>query len=1515
MKTRQVVNRSARIRLAWALAFVLVAAVLPTLGAAPAVSAETYTLVVSGSANRSAPEPLHATTQTGWVYVFTQPATGVSRVRFYLDDPAMSGTPRQVERGAPHDFAGTAQDGSALPFKTGSVPQGQHTITAAVDLSTGGTVVLSATFLVDATSSGPSPYQLMVSPSPDRSSPKPLHGSTAEGDVHVFTAPDSNVARVRFYVDDPGLAGTPRKIESGSPYDLAGTASNGSALPFDTRTLSQGQHVVTAAVELLSGGTEVASATFTVSHPAVLPDLTVDKASVRLSGVVNGTAERAPVSLGTSDGRAATFTSSTSASWLTVEPGTGPAPGSVNVVATPGSLAVGSYTGSVTFSAQGYDPVTMTVEFWIRQTDGGTYDIVTSSSSQRTKPLLLEGMTVSGDVYVFLDPATDVRSTSWWLDDPTMQGTPLRVDTAAPFDLMPDSWATSPKPLRTTTLPDGRHTVTARVETTSGGVVVVAAAFVTDNGTNSLSWTPSTQTIDVDPSSPTPVTFEAQLAATKSGTVTTLSGGEPFVTYAGGSSVTAPATVSMTVDPAGLSPGVYRFVVTAEATGAFAGKLVVTVNVGDAQGCAPIACDLVKVDHPYLLPFDGPQGMVIDRNGTGTGFTTLIGTESSRYARNAVELDSAASAIRLSAGPGSFKENTQENALGVGFNGGVLNIVTTTLVGIPTMTGKYEQGGLWFGYDQDNVMKLDLVSTPSGPRVELILEVNGVQTAKREGPLLSLTSESVLQLSVHADPVTRKLTGSYRLDGGAASTVGSPTAPGEFFSADAAGIDPRIGTRTFAGIYATKRTAAAATTFTFSDFSVTGQPVVSATDIDFSRTSHAIDFPTSMAFGPDGRLYVLTMMGDIHVLTYDAAHRVIDDQVVGTLGQRLALGIAIDPASTQTNVIVWVSHSSPSLDNGQADSGMVSRLSGPGLATKVDIITGLPRAIANHGPNSLHFAADGRLFMAIGGNTGAGAANNADTEFGDRGEQPLSAALLVADVKAAGFDGTCGDPTNIYSSDDCDVRVFASGLRNTYDFVFHSNGHIYGPDNGLGVAGSFPPSPTSPCDGFGSTSSYQNGGHNPGEQPDELNLIEQGGFYGHPNPTRAECVFGDGSFQGVSPSANYKPATHDLGLNRSANGIIEYRGDAFCGSLRSALLVTNYSVGDDVVLLQLAEDGRSVVSAVSLISGLSDPLPIVEAPDGSFVVGEFGGGKVTRVAPVDTGCWSESTPMPVGLLDAGGVAIGDDIYVVGGKTADGPQSTVHVLDVPTGAWSTTAALPGPAVENPAVVAVGGRLYAFGGSTGPFSGAVGRSAVYDPASGSWTTLADMPTPRGGAAALHLNGKIYVIGGMTGDGASSAIVEVFDIGSGTWSTGPAMSVARDNAGAAVVDGVLYVFGGRTRLASGTTVNGALTSVEALAGAAGTWASRAPLPTGRRTMGSAVVNGDVLLIGGEGAADGSAFDATELYDPQTDAWRRLWPMPTPRHGAVTAVVTGEVHVLGGGPTGGSSWTTAHEVFRPPR
>ena len=51
----------------------------------------------------------------------------------------------------------------------------------------------------------------------------------------------------------------------------------------------------------------------------------------------------------------------------------------------------------------------------------------------------------------------------------------------------------------------------------------------------------------------------------------------------------------------------------------------------------------------------------------------------------------------------------------------------------------------------------------------------------------------------------------------------------------------------------------------------------------------------------------------------------------------------------------------------------------------------------------------------------------------------------------------------------------------------------------------------------------------------------------------------------------------DLGLHRSADGITEYRSGAFGGALQGALLIAEFSGGDDVIAVRLAADGSYAV--------------------------------------------------------------------------------------------------------------------------------------------------------------------------------------------------------------------------------------------------------------------------------------------------------------------------------------------------
>jgi large repetitive protein len=947
-----------------------------------------------------------------------------------------------------------------------------------------------------------------------------------------------------------------------------------------------------------------------------------------------------------------------------------------------------------------------------------------------------------------------------------------------------------------------------------------------------------------------------------------------------------------------------------------------------AQECQPLACSEILVDLPYTLDFGSDHGKIDDQNGVGTGFTYVDPpTNGTGYIPQNLHMDTSSGLLEVTTTNGHAHQsvNSQDNALAVGIDAPsqVTRLETTLseLPAVPAGTGENQQAGLWFGNDEDNYVKLVVLERPTGTRIQFLMEVAGAVADVQSGPFLDLSGETVT-LSLIVDPVSQTIDASYRISGGPPTAFEQVLPPPEFFSFDAARIDPTIGTDSFGGIFATHVGGSSPLVYRFDDFSVVKERDVGpppgdllSEGIAFRRSSFPVSFPTSIVFGPDGRLYVAELFGTIHALTLNESKEVIDDEVITALGTRMTLGLTVDPRSTPDNVILWASHSSPSIDNGEPNSGVVSRLSGPGFSNREDVITGLPRAIANHGTNSLHFGPDDRLYIAQGGNTGAGGPNTLPSEFGEMEEQPLSAALLVADVRAGSFDGSCHNASNIFGPPPCDVATYATGLRNTYDFVFHSNGSLYAPDNAVGSNSTFPPSPSPPCSGMADDAKWD--AEPPGDAVDPLhdplNLVLPGRYYGHPNPSRDECVFYDGRFQYVDPLPNYQPPLYDLGDHRSADGIIEYRSKAHCDQVEGDLLIANYGIGDDLTRLELSDDGMSVVRAESMVGGFDDPVPLAQGPDGTIYVGEINGGKVTALTPVDIGCWTDRESLPVELLDAGGTALGGKLYVVAGESDAGHRSSMFVYDPSTGAWTAGPNLPGPGVENPAVTTQGGKLYVFGGSTHSFSGVVQNAAVFDPSTNEWTQLPELPTARSGATAQSLGGKIYVVGGLGEDGASLSSIDVFDPGAGAggaWTSAAPLGTRRDNAGSAVLDGKLYVFGGGTRESDGSAT--ALASVEMYDPIADTWVERAPMPTPRQTMAVGTLGGRAQLIGGETTTSPrKVLETNEEYDPTTDSWRALTSIKTPRHGAAAGTIGSSIFVVGGGTEGGTSFSSVDEAF----
>src|SRR6188474_2673667 len=287
-----------------------------------------------------------------------------------------------------------------------------------------------------------------------------------------------------------------------------------------------------------------------------------------------------------------------------------------------------------------------------------------------------------------------------------------------------------------------------------------------------------------------------------------------------------------------------------------------------------------------------------------------------------------------------------------------------------------------------------------------------------------------------------------------------------------------------------------------------------------------------------------------------------------------------------------------------------------------------------------------------------------------------------------------------------------------------------------------------------------------------------------------------------------------------------------------------------------------------------------------YVIGGWDDGKAGGVNyeynPA-TDKWTKKQPMPRAAHHAALTAANGKIYVMGGFVA--PTETALPLgaawqpidnawqyDPATDSWKSLP--PVPTKRGSAVAAeVGGKIYTIGGATtmegrvlndsngrleskdafftafGP-SRVLSVNEVYDPATNKWETRKSMSVSRNHAFSAAVNGKIYVIGGRTGQGfiltaTNTDVVEEYDPLSDSWNAPKERMPTARSGGVTGTDGRrIYVAGGEV-----TTQQ---------------------------------------LVG--------AFRAIEAYDPLTNSWSKLPPMPMPRHGAAGAVIGNRLYLVSG-------------------
>jgi photosystem II stability/assembly factor-like uncharacterized protein len=237
-------------------------------------------------------------------------------------------------------------------------------------------------------------------------------------------------------------------------------------------------------------------------------------------------------------------------------------------------------------------------------------------------------------------------------------------------------------------------------------------------------------------------------------------------------------------------------------------------------------------------------------------------------------------------------------------------------------------------------------------------------------------------------------------------------------------------------------------------------------------------------------------------------------------------------------------------------------------------------------------------------------------------------------------------------------------------------------------------------------------------------------------------------------------------------------------------------------------------------------------------------------------------------------------------------------------WVSAGTIPaGQYGFGPGVAAVelrDGRVLVVGGQGG-------RTALYDPTSGMWSTGASQLHDRYGQAVLLLpDGRVLAAGGSY-DGGNHSSTEIYDPTTDRWSWAPPMHRKRSTFSMVTLrDGRVFAVGAQ---------DGEAVTAEIFDPASARW-SMTGRPQDLRYGATPLVvldDGRVLRAGGN-YGDNHPSARAELYDPATGAWTAVARMVEPRDGATaTLLKDGRVLVAGGARSFAGRELPKAEIFDP--
>jgi len=298
-----------------------------------------------------------------------------------------------------------------------------------------------------------------------------------------------------------------------------------------------------------------------------------------------------------------------------------------------------------------------------------------------------------------------------------------------------------------------------------------------------------------------------------------------------------------------------------------------------------------------------------------------------------------------------------------------------------------------------------------------------------------------------------------------------------------------------------------------------------------------------------------------------------------------------------------------------------------------------------------------------------------------------------------------------------------------------------------------------------------------------------------------------------------------------------------------------------------------------------------------------------------TGQFTATSPMAYARLGHSSTVLNNGtVLIAGGRNAWSarPGPSAELYDIRSGTFSFTGSMNSPRLSHIAMLLKGGKVLVAGGENLDFA-AIDLAEIYDPGSGLFTPTASMLRPRIGPAAAMLKDGTVLIAGGADDNGLLASAELFDpAGAGSVAVG-SMNVVRQGATATLLpNGAVLVAGGASQTPG--CIRCATATAEIFNPLTRSFALTGRMHAARRGhTATLLLNGTVLITGGQDDAQGTVWSSTEIYDPANGIFSEGANMNFPRAEHAAALLASGKVLVAGGFTGPTAITRTAEIFDP--